>query len=401
MGRIPVQRRPSARRRRHAPGQVGRRRGVHRPGQGLPRGPRRRQRDGRAHRPRRHRPLLRDAHATTPACPSGPPPSSPTARAGGPTASRAGPTPTRPGCTTPAIKIAAGVDEDLMCAEGVRVLERFAEAVRGLGVDAVRDRQGRRRACGDDRRRPAAHRFGAATSPEIARARRARAAARVRVALTGILPARRARARALRRLVRDLPPLRGRARTTTKTGEWIVGHPPHRGRAAARHRRDGLRRRLPDADPPDRHDRAARAATTPSTPQPGDPGIPVRHRLARRRPRRDPPRPRHVRGLRPLRRRGGRARARGRPRHRAAGLPRPPVGRRRTPSSFTTRADGTIAYAENPPKKYQDIYPLNFDNDPAGPTPRCGGSSRCGSTTACASSASTTPTPSRSPSGSG
>lgn len=30
---------------------------------------------------------------------------------------------------------------------------------------------------------------------------------------------------------------------------------------------------------------------------------------------------------------------------------------------FTKRADGTIAYAENPPKKYQDIYPLNFDND--------------------------------------
>jgi starch synthase (maltosyl-transferring) len=33
---------------------------------------------------------------------------------------------------------------------------------------------------------------------------------------------------------------------------------------------------------------------------------------------------------------------------------------------FTTRADGTIAYAENPPKKYQDIYPVNFDNDPDG-----------------------------------
>src|SRR5699024_149024 len=26
---------------------------------------------------------------------------------------------------------------------------------------------------------------------------------------------------------------------------------------------------------------------------------------------------------------------------------------------FTVLADGTIAYAENPPKKYQDIYPLN------------------------------------------
>ncbi len=36
------------------------------------------------------------------------------------------------------------------------------------------------------------------------------------------------------------------------------------------------------------------------------------------------------------------------------------------PEWFTTRADGTIAYAENPPKKYQDIYPLNFDNDFAG-----------------------------------
>ncbi|HEY0697419.1 MAG TPA: alpha-1,4-glucan--maltose-1-phosphate maltosyltransferase, partial [Micromonospora sp.] len=39
---------------------------------------------------------------------------------------------------------------------------------------------------------------------------------------------------------------------------------------------------------------------------------------------------------------------------------------RQHPEWFTTRADGTIAYAENPPKKYQDIYPLNFDNDPEG-----------------------------------
>jgi starch synthase (maltosyl-transferring) len=36
------------------------------------------------------------------------------------------------------------------------------------------------------------------------------------------------------------------------------------------------------------------------------------------------------------------------------------------PEWFTTRPDGTIAYAENPPKRYQDIYPLNFDNDPDG-----------------------------------
>ena len=36
------------------------------------------------------------------------------------------------------------------------------------------------------------------------------------------------------------------------------------------------------------------------------------------------------------------------------------------PEWFTALPDGTIAYAENPPKKYQDIYPLNFDDDPVG-----------------------------------
>ncbi|MGY1739909.1 MULTISPECIES: alpha-1,4-glucan--maltose-1-phosphate maltosyltransferase [unclassified Blastococcus] len=41
------------------------------------------------------------------------------------------------------------------------------------------------------------------------------------------------------------------------------------------------------------------------------------------------------------------------------------------PEWFTTKPDGTIAYAENPPKKYQDIYPINFDNDPAGIYAEC------------------------------
>ena len=36
------------------------------------------------------------------------------------------------------------------------------------------------------------------------------------------------------------------------------------------------------------------------------------------------------------------------------------------PDWFSQRPDGSIAYAENPPKKYQDIYPLNFDRDPVG-----------------------------------
>ena len=36
---------------------------------------------------------------------------------------------------------------------------------------------------------------------------------------------------------------------------------------------------------------------------------------------------------------------------------------REHPSWFRRRPDGTIKYAENPPKKYQDIYPLNFESE--------------------------------------
>ena len=36
------------------------------------------------------------------------------------------------------------------------------------------------------------------------------------------------------------------------------------------------------------------------------------------------------------------------------------------PEWFTVLPDGSIAYAENPPKRYQDIYPVNFDNDRQG-----------------------------------
>jgi len=33
------------------------------------------------------------------------------------------------------------------------------------------------------------------------------------------------------------------------------------------------------------------------------------------------------------------------------------------PEWFLTRPDGTVQYAENPPKKYQDIYPFHFESD--------------------------------------
>ena len=36
---------------------------------------------------------------------------------------------------------------------------------------------------------------------------------------------------------------------------------------------------------------------------------------------------------------------------------------REHPEWFKKRPDGSIQYAENPPKKYQDIYPINFESD--------------------------------------
>ncbi len=36
------------------------------------------------------------------------------------------------------------------------------------------------------------------------------------------------------------------------------------------------------------------------------------------------------------------------------------------PEWFTHRSDGSIACAENPPKTYEDIFPLDFDSDPEG-----------------------------------
>ncbi|MGE5410881.1 MAG: alpha-amylase family glycosyl hydrolase [Clostridiales bacterium] len=33
------------------------------------------------------------------------------------------------------------------------------------------------------------------------------------------------------------------------------------------------------------------------------------------------------------------------------------------PEWFKWRPDGTVQYAENPPKKYQDVLPINFESE--------------------------------------
>ena len=79
----------------------------------------------------------------------------------------------------------------------------------------------------------------------------------------------------------------------------------HRGAPALR-RRDGLRRALPAADPPDRPHLPQGPQQQRSTAEPGDPGSPWAIGSRRGRPQGDPPRARHARGLPPP---GRRARA--------------------------------------------------------------------------------------------
>ncbi len=95
-----------------------------------------------------------------------------------------------------------------------------------------------------------------------------------------------------------------------------------------------------------------------------------------------------------------RARHRDRARHRVPVLARPSVGRTSIREWFRKRPDGTIQYAENPPKKYQDIYPFDFETRRlAGAVGRAARASFDFWIDArrARSSASTTRTPSRSP----
>ena len=57
------------------------------------------------------------------------------------------------------------------------------------------------------------------------------------------------------------------------------------------------------------------------------------------------------------------ARHRDRARHRVPVRARSSVGASEHPEWFRIAPDGTIQYAENPPKKYQDIYPFDFETD--------------------------------------
>ena len=131
-------------------------------------------------------------------------------------------------------------------------------------------------------------------------------------------------------------------------------------RAAAGHRRARLRRALSAADPSDRHDQPQGPQQCAASAAPGRSRQPLRHRLRRRRPRRRPSRARHARRFPPLRRRLPRRTA-WRWRSISPSSARPIIpGCSEHPEWFKRRPDGSIHYAENPPKKYEDIVNPDF-----------------------------------------
>ena len=286
----------------------------------------------------------------------------------------------------------AGVDEELMCAEGVRILGRFADAVRGQGTDASEIDKGV--AALKDTTRPAATASVRQAPPRSAASRRSCRCASSSPPGRSTASSSSASGPSTARGTRSSPA--PRAHTATRRREMELWHVPLSGEAAAAIADMGFE--VVYLTPIHPIGTTARKGRNNSlTAEPGDPGSPY-----------------------------------------AIGSPdgghdaiHPDLGTfedfdffvaeagvtawvaldialQASPDhpwvqtrSCSRPADGTIAYAENPPKKYQDIYPLNFDNDPAGAYAEVRRVIQVWLDHGVRSSASTTRTPSRSPSGSG
>ena len=157
----------------------------------------------------------------------------------------------------------------------------------------------------------------------------------------------------VRSVVRAVPPV-PEPRAEPPTAPFRRLH-----RAAAGDRGHGLRRRLSAADPPDRAELPEGAATTRSRPDPTTRAPRGPSATSRRaqgdRPRARAPWPTSGRFLRAAREHGLEVALD----YALQCSPDHPWVTEH-PEWFHHRPDGTIKYAENPPKKYQDIYPLNF-----------------------------------------
>ncbi|HET7399194.1 MAG TPA: alpha-1,4-glucan--maltose-1-phosphate maltosyltransferase [Intrasporangium sp.] len=259
------------------------------------------------------------------------------------------------------IKIGAGIDEELMCAEGVKVLDRFASSVRGLDIDAsaIEHAADALR----DTSRPAADRLALATSADV-RGLHSLVPLREFVSPTPRYSLLVERERALYGAWYEMFPRSEGAWRDPETGAWTSGTL----RTAAR-RLPGIADMLFDVvyltpiHPIGTTARKGRNNTLVA--QPGDPGSP--YAIGSPDGGHDAIHP-DLGTFEDFDYFVATARHNGLEVALDIALQASPDHPwvKTHPELFTTRADGSIAYAENPPKKYQDIYPLNFDNDPAG-----------------------------------
>ncbi|GHH78304.1 alpha-1,4-glucan--maltose-1-phosphate maltosyltransferase [Promicromonospora soli] len=266
------------------------------------------------------------------------------------------------------IKIGADIDTELMLAEGVRLFDKISRLVRddALVGPARTTRDARvltaaARALADPKR-PAKARFAAATAPEVVAALR-RAPLRELVSASDTYPLRVSRPLALAGSWYEMFP-RSEGAYRKKSGKWVSGT-----FATAAKRLPAIAAMgfdvvyLTPIHPIGTTFRKGRNNTLVAGP--GDPGSP--YAIGSKHGGHDAIHP-DLGTEADFRDFVSAARAEGLEVAIDIALNASPDHPwiKEHPEWFVIRADGSIAYAENPPKKYQDIYPLSFDTDPEG-----------------------------------
>jgi starch synthase (maltosyl-transferring) len=259
------------------------------------------------------------------------------------------------------IKVPAGVDVETMLEEGARLLERAARA--GQRQPAAKRALLDAAAALRDQSRPAQVRLAAADDDAVVATLQA-VPLRELVTSSERMPLWVDRERALYGSWYEFFPRSEGARVDPGTGTVSPGTlatAAERLPAVAGH---GLRRDLPPADPPDRRGQPQGTQQHPD-PGPGRPGLPWA--IGSKHGGHDAIHP-ELGTEEDFEKFVARAHEVGLEVALDLALQCAPDHPWVTehPEWFTVLVDGTIAYAENPPKKYQDIYPVNFDRDPKG-----------------------------------
>ena len=200
------------------------------------------------------------------------------------------------------IKIPAGIDVELVCAEGRTLFERSAADAEAAG-DTRNATLLRGAANSLNSGQQVEDRLEVVLADEV-RAAMGRYGPRELVSPTPDYPIFVDRRAALFSSWYEFFPRSQGAEWDEKNQKWISGTFDYLARAAGGCGRDGLRRGLPPADPPDRQDGFRKGPNNTLTAGPSDPGLAMGDRRRGGRTRHHPSRSRRLRRLRPVRRQG-------------------------------------------------------------------------------------------------